>query len=144
MWGVQRNTNSSLSPLNLQGEGEENGVSVVFGWSKAGIAEIVRQLFLQSLGWWKQAFLELTLSVCCLFWLGGFYTTSSDVCRRQTENSGSHTVPRCSSSSEGPNLSGFFCLPFRVFLYLIVELYPGILVVRVRLRRNEATPAWWN
>ena len=31
-----------------------------------------------------------------------------------------------------PRLSDFFCFPFKFFLYLFVELYPGILVVRRR------------
>ena len=31
-----------------------------------------------------------------------------------------------------PRLSDFFCFPFKIFLYLFVELYPGIQVVRRR------------
>ena len=39
------------------GGGKEEGFSVVSGRSTAGVAEIVRLPFLQSLGYWKQAFL---------------------------------------------------------------------------------------
>ena len=34
-------------------------------------------------------------------------------------------------------LSDFFCFPFKFFLYLFVELYPGILVVRRRTLKKR-------
>lgn len=63
----------------------------VFQWSLAGVKQVLLKLlgypFFSPLASGNRIFLELTLSFCCLFWLGGFYSTS-EVHSRQQRNSG--------------------------------------------------------
>ena len=103
----------------------------MLGWSKAGIAKIVRLPFSQSLGLQKQTFLAPTLSVA----YSGLEASRARLLRcmgSSKETQGIHSLLWCFSSCQVPSLSDFFSLPFRVFLHLFVELSPGILVIRGR------------
>lgn len=81
--------------------------------------------FLSFLARGDRLFLELILSVCCLFCVGGFYSTLTG---RQQGNLGNPLASCFSSNSEVPRLSDFSLTEMEVSQLLLLRKLEGYLI----------------